>query len=78
MKKAIKKVGLFVSMVGIMSMTLVGCAKKTECEICGETKKCNKYEVSAAGETETGWLCDDCADDMEELLKLTGGTIKKK
>lgn len=78
MKKAIKKAGLFVSMVGIMSMTLVGCAKKTECESCGETKKCYEYEASFNGETETGWLCDDCAEEMEALMNLGGGTLKKK
>lgn len=78
MKKAIKKVGLLVGMVGLMTMTLVGCSKKTECELCGETKKCYEYEASAGGETETGWFCDDCAEDMESLFSLSGGTFKKK
>ena len=78
MKKAIKKAGLFVSMVGLMSMSLVGCAKKTECELCEQTKKCNEYEASYGGETETGWFCDDCADQMEALMNLGGGTFKKK
>lgn len=78
MKKVIKKAGLLVSMVGLMTMTLVGCAKKTECEACGETKKCYEYEASAGGETETGWLCDDCAEEMEAIMKLGGGTFKKK
>lgn len=78
MKKAIKKAGLFVSMVGLMSMTLVGCAKKTECEGCEKTKKCYEYEATAYGETETGWFCDDCAEEMEALMGLVGGTFKKK
>ena len=78
MKKTIKKIGLFVSMVGLMTMTLVGCSKKTECERCFETKKCYEYEASVDGETETGWFCDDCAEDMESLFSLSGGTFKKK
>ncbi|MCM1083751.1 MAG: hypothetical protein NC393_09875 [Clostridium sp.] len=78
MKKAIKKAGLLVSMVGLMSMTLVGCAKKTECEACGETKKCYEYEMSLEGETETAWYCDDCAEEMESLITSFGGTFKKK
>ena len=78
MKKTIKKIGLFVSLAGLMTMTLVGCSKKTECELCGETKKCYEYEASVDGETETGWFCDDCAEDMESLFSLSGGTFKKK
>lgn len=78
MKKAIKRVGLLVSMVGLMSMTLVGCAKKTECEACGETKKCYEYEATLEGETETAWYCDDCAEDVEALITSFGGTFKKK
>lgn len=47
---------------------LIGCAKETECEVCGKVKSCNEYEV----EGEDVWLCDDCHDlvkAMENLMK---------
>lgn len=78
MKKAMKKAGLFVSMVGLMTMTLAGCAKETDCERCFETKKCYEYEISVGGSDGTIWLCDDCAEWYEEMIGLSGGTFKKK
>ena len=78
MKKAIKKAGLLVSMVGLMIMTLTGCAKETDCEHCYETKKCYEYKISVVGATDTLWLCDDCAIWYEDIIELSGGTFKKK
>lgn len=78
MKKAIKKATVLVSLVSMMTISLAGCAKKTECEMCQETKKCYKYEMTVEGETESGYLCDTCADTMKGLVGLVGGEIKKK
>lgn len=70
MRKAMKKVVSVAAVTVMMAMCFTGCAKKTECEGCNETKKCNKYEVTMEGDTETGWLCKDCADEMESMVDL--------
>jgi len=61
-----------------MSLSLVGCAKRTECESCGDKKFCNEYEMSFMGETESGWLCKDCAKDAEEMCDSMGIDFDKK
>ncbi len=76
--KKLKKVGAVVTLACMMTVSLAGCAKKTECEGCGEKKKCNKYEAELLGESETGWFCSDCADEMESYIEMFGGTFKKK
>lgn len=81
MKKLAKKVVLAVSLAAMMSMSLVGCAKKTECEGCGEKKKCHQYEVTMDGQSEKGWFCSDCADEMEgyiDMINGLGGNAKMK
>lgn len=69
---------LLVTMSALMSLTFVGCKKKTECDSCGEVKKCGQYEATLLGESEKGWFCDDCADEMETYIKAFGGDWKKK
>lgn len=78
MKKFTKKLVAVLSITTLMSLSLVGCAKKTECEGCGEEKKCHEYEASLLGETETGWFCNDCADEMEAVIEGLGGKWGKK
>ena len=47
--------------------------KRKECEGCGETKLCTKYEVTLSyggnHESKTGWLCDDCYKEMKDEAK---------
>ena len=78
MKKFTKKLVALATLSALMSLSLVGCAKKTDCELCAEEKKCHEYEATIEGEKESGWFCDDCADSMESLVKLAGGKWKKK
>lgn len=78
MKKTLRKLTIVSSIVAMMAVSFTGCAKKTECEGCSETKKCNKYEISYDGESESGYLCDDCYEDMKGIVELVGGKIKKK
>lgn len=78
MKKNLRKVFVSIGLIGIMSASLVGCKKKTECESCEEIKKCQKYEVTVLGESEEGYLCDDCYEEMKAYVSLLGGKIKKK
>ena len=40
-----------------MLATLAGCAKRGECEECGQNEKLNKY-VEKDGDIR--WYCDDC------------------
>ena len=78
MKKFTKKLVALTTLATLMSLTLVGCAKKTDCEGCGEEKKCYEYEATYMGETESGWFCDECAEDMESIIKALGGEWDKK
>ncbi len=64
MKKTMKKVAL-VSVFVVLSMSLVGCKKETDCSMCGEVKKCDLY-VSTRVDSES-YICDDCIQDLEEL-----------
>ena len=77
MKKFAKKLVVLTTLSALMSLSLVGCAKKTECEGCGEEKKCHEYKATYEGESETGWFCKDCAEDMEEVIEALGGKWKK-
>lgn len=78
MKKVIRKALIVTSVATMMCLSLVGCAKKTECELCGEEKKCKEYEAELMGESNSGWFCNDCAETMEEQIKAFGGTWSKK
>lgn len=81
MKKLLKKTVAVAGIITMMAMTMTGCAKKTECEMCEETKKCNKYEITMDGESESGYLCEDCADQMQaivDLAKAGGADAKMK
>ncbi|MBO5426563.1 MAG: hypothetical protein J6A25_13725 [Lachnospiraceae bacterium] len=78
MKKFAKKLVALTTLSALMSLALVGCAKRTECEGCEEKKKCYEYEASFMGETESGWFCDDCAEEMESYIKAFGGDWEKK
>lgn len=55
-----------------------GKAKETECEGCYEVKMCKEYTITAFGESEDGWLCDDCYDEMKGYIEMFGGKIKAK
>lgn len=50
----------------IMATLLVGCKKKTTCELCEEEKWCEKVEYDG----ETGYLCPDCKEEFEDLKDL--------
>lgn len=47
----------------ILSLVLTGCAKKHECDWCGEEKKCKEINF----EGETIYLCDDCGEDFDYI-----------
>lgn len=61
-----KKIFAYVAIALVMAMCLVGCKKKTECDGCGEVKKCDQYEFDG----EKVWMCDDCHDTLEALNNL--------
>lgn len=64
--KKLRKVGALIALVGVMSATLVGCGK-SECDGCGEKKKCKKYEYFG----EEVNLCKSCHKDMESLMNMS-------
>ncbi len=78
MKKYGKKLLLVFSVTTLMALALTGCAKKTECYICQFEQKCKEYVISGYGHSEDQWLCDDCAEDLEEEGGQFGVYIEKK
>lgn len=55
-----------------------GKAEERECEMCYQTKMCKEYTVTAFGESEDGWFCDDCYNEMKTYVEMFGGKIKAK
>ena len=64
MKRTMKKVAL-ISLMVVLSLNLMACAKETDCSMCGEVKECNVYESTRTGDE--SYICDDCISDLEEL-----------
>lgn len=63
-----KKLLVIAATATILVMSLTGCKKETECEACGELKKCDSYEILG----EDVYMCDDCYEAWEavgDLLK---------
>ena len=53
---------LTIAMATIMLLSATSCAKKNECAICGEMKKCQ--ERTSKGEIIH--ICKDCLPEIEE------------
>ncbi len=70
MKKRILKITALVSLAMLLTAGFAGC-KKTECEWCGEMKRCKTVYLSLLGEYN---MCEDCeelvapiSENLEEL-----------
>ena len=63
MRKKLARGVVLVSAFMMLSMSLMGCKKKTECDVCGEVKRCDKYEFLG----EEIYMCDDCHKELEAL-----------
>ena len=57
-----KRLMALLLVVGTMAIALVGCKKKTDCELCGKEAKCQEYK----GE----YVCDSCYDGLKALEGL--------
>lgn len=73
MKKKWLKVLALAGVMAMMTMGLAGC-KKTECEWCGEMKRCKTVYLSLLGEYS---MCKDCrkavapiSENLKELDKM--------
>lgn len=73
MKKKVMKIA---AVIGIITMTVgfAGCKKKTECEWCGEMKRCETVYLSLLGDKN---MCKDCrklvapiSDNLKELDEM--------
>ena len=64
--KKFKKIIATLLVVLSFATLLVGCSKKTECDICEEVKKCNSKKIMG----EKIWICDDCQDKLDALGSL--------
>lgn len=62
MKKRIMKV---LMMMGIIMMFMTGCAKTTDCEICGEEAKCKSKECDG----DKIYVCSDCQEDLDDYKR---------
>lgn len=70
MKKRMLKITALVSLATLLTAGFAGC-KKTECEWCGEMKRCKTVYLSLLGEYN---MCEDCeelvapiSENLEEL-----------
>lgn len=57
------KLLLTTSVIFVVALSAFGCQKTTECDGCGDEKKCSEYEML----DEKVWFCDDCAEAIEEI-----------
>ena len=65
MKKKLYKALTFAGLMAIMVMGLAGC-KKTECEWCGEMKRCKTVYLSLLGDYN---MCKDCRELVAPISK---------
>ena len=65
-----KKLIIFV-LVAVMALSLTSCFAKVECDLCGEEKSKFKMNTEELFGEEVN-ICDDCAEDLEELGNLFG------
>lgn len=70
MKKRMLKITALVGLATLLTAGFAGC-KKTECEWCGEMKRCKTVYLSLLGEYN---MCEDCeelvapiSENLEEL-----------
>ncbi len=61
-----KKLFVVLALVLVLVSMFAACGKTTECEICGQTKKCTEVEFMG----EKGWVCDDCKKGLDALNSL--------
>ncbi len=61
-----KKLARVLALTGVVMMFATGCGKVTECEMCGEEKKCKKVTY----EGESAMLCSDCKEAFDALKEL--------
>ena len=68
MKKRMLKITALVSLAMLLTAGFAGC-KKTECEWCGEMKRCKTVYLSLLGEYN---MCEDCegCTDIGELRRV--------
>ena len=57
-----KKMAIFLCLCLLLGLS--GC-EKTECEFCGEMKRCKQYDNAFFGVME---VCDDCMDEMRTMF----------
>lgn len=76
MKKKLLKILALVGLAAMMTVGFAGC-KKTECEWCGEEKRCKTVYLSLLGEYN---MCKECrelvapiSDNLKELDEMESG-----
>jgi len=65
MKKKLARVAVVAGITTLMMVGFAGC-KKTECDFCGEEKRCSTEEFFGQEMN----ICKDCEEDMEDIGKM--------
>ena len=60
-----KKLFVLSVLTVLLVSVLTGCGEKTECELCGEEKKCKTVTVLG----EEAHVCKDCINEIEEFAE---------
>ncbi len=63
MKKRLLKIAALVGLAAMMTVGFAGC-KKTECEWCGEMKRCKTTYLNMLGEYN---MCKECRELVEPI-----------
>lgn len=75
MKKRMLKIMALVGLVTMMATCLAGCGK-TECEWCGEMKRCKTVYLSLLGEYNMCEECEELVAPISENLEGLEGTFE--
>ena len=63
MKKVVSMI-LVIAMLVLSALGLCSCGKTTECDFCGEKKRCKAKLIV----DEKIYVCDDCMDELEDWV----------
>ena len=56
----------FIALAMVLAAGFAGCKKRTECEICGETKSCHEQEYLG----QKIMICDGCKASIDSLGEM--------
>lgn len=74
----VKKMGFSLLLTGLMFLSLTGCGRRTNCDVCKKEMYCHLYRLTLYEDyTEDHWICDKCHDDIKSGAEAMGGTLEE-